>query len=121
MLCIHKAQALAALGRHEEALGALRTAINLDPGFWEARYLLAVELAVDGDLFGAAGQFREVIRLNPANISAHLNLAIALAKLDHIDEAKAEFRETLRLDPQNRKAANYLNSLDRLGGANKIR
>lgn len=121
LFCIHKAETLAALGRHEEALGALRTAISLDPGFWEARYLLAVELAVDGDVFGAAGQFREVIRLSPANISAHLNLAIALAKLDHIDEAKAEFRETLRLDPQNRKAANYLNSLDRLGGANKIR
>jgi Flp pilus assembly protein TadD len=75
----HIAGVLAAQGKREEALKSLREAVRLRPGFWEARYLLGVELALRGDIPGAKGQFSEVVRLNPRYALAHLNLGVALA------------------------------------------
>ena len=108
------ADVLAAQRRREEALKSLREAVRLQPGFWEARYLLGVELALRGDIAGARGQFSEVVRLNPRYALAHLNLGVALANEGRIEDALAEFQETLRLDPGNKSAQQRIEGLQLL-------
>ena len=90
----------------------LLRAVELQPDFAEAHYLLGVELAFQGDLRPAAQQFLETVRLSPAYAPGHLNLGIALAKLGKLDQAIAQFEETLRLDPKSRKASEYLEKLE---------
>src|SRR5438309_942884 len=55
----HLADALAAHDQRPEALVSLREAIRLRPAFWEARYLLGVELAFQGKIQEAQDQFSE--------------------------------------------------------------
>jgi tetratricopeptide (TPR) repeat protein len=110
------AQALAQLGRRAEALNQLRLAVQVQPGFWEAHYLLGVEIALDGDVPAAAQQFSETVRLNPSFPLGHLNLGISLAKMNRIPDAITQFEETVRLDPNNRKAAEYLQALNKPPG-----
>ncbi len=108
---LDRANVLAALHRRPEALAALREAIRLRPSFYEARYLLGVEHAVDQQLPEAQAEFEEVIRLRPDHVLAHLNLGVALARQNRLAEAETQFAETLRLDPQNQQARNYLEAL----------
>jgi Flp pilus assembly protein TadD len=108
------ADAFAQLNRRSEALEKLREAVRLQPAYWEARYLLGVELALDGSIQQAAEQFSEVVQLNPNHALGHLNLAIAWAKLGKMNDAAKEFRETLRLDPNNKKAREYFQTVQEL-------
>ncbi len=110
-LYLDLAEAQAALGQREVAMTSLRQAIQLRSDFWEARYLLGVELALRNDLSGAREQFVAVIRLKPDHALAHLNLGVALAKERRLPEAVEQFRQTLRLDPSNQAAAQYLKQL----------
>ncbi|MHB1309857.1 MAG: tetratricopeptide repeat protein [Limisphaerales bacterium] len=103
-LQLERADALVRLNRREEAIEALREAIRLRPTYWEARYLLGVEMAVDGKLDEAESQFAEVVRLRPDHLLGHLNLGIALARRQRFEDALVEFNEVLRLDPLNQKA-----------------
>ena len=107
-----RADVLAAHGRRAEALLSLREAIRLRPGFWEARYLLGVELALQENIEEAKEQFSEVVRLRPEYAPAHLNLGVALAKEGHRADALAQFRETLRLDPQNKLARQHIQTIE---------
>ncbi|MBI4658631.1 MAG: tetratricopeptide repeat protein [Verrucomicrobia bacterium] len=108
------ANALASLEKRTEATESLRKAAELGTGFWEARYLLGVELATQGRLDEAQGQFLDVIRIRPDFALAHLNLGVALAKKSRLKDAADQFRETLRLEPTNHAARQYLQTLKSL-------
>ena len=98
----HKPEEIVAKLRQVDVL--VREAIRLRPSYWEARYLLGVEMAVDGKLDEAEAQFAEVVRLRPDHLLGHLNLGIALARRQRFEDALVEFNEVLRLDPLNQKA-----------------
>ena len=104
-------QALSKLNRRAEAIQNFRGALRLRPGYWQARYSLAEELAFDGQTQEALRQFEQVLRLKPDHAMAHLNLGVALFKLGRMDEAKQQFAQVLRLSPDNRLAADYLRQL----------
>ncbi len=106
-----RAGVLADLKRRPECLASLREAIRLRPSYWQARYYLGVELAVDGAVQLAAEEFAWVVRLRPEFPLAHLNLGTALARQGRYPEAEAQFRETLRLQPDNQAAAQQLRAL----------
>ena len=106
------ANALAVQKRRSETIQTLQAAVGLKPDFWEARYLLGVELAQDNKIPEAEVQFSEVVRLRPDFALAHLNLGVALVQEKRYVEALDQFRETLRLDPTNKLAKQHLNTLE---------
>src|SRR5258705_348219 len=78
-----------------EAAKAFQAAVFMNPNFWQARYLLGVELAADEKVEEAAAQFKEVVRLRPDLAKAHFNLGVALGKQRKVEEALNEFRTTV--------------------------
>lgn len=97
-----------------DAIRFFEAAVWMNPGFWQARYLLGVELAAQENVPAAQTQFAEVIRLRPDFAKAHLNLGVALAKGRKLDEAAREFRTVLRLDSTNELARRHLETIESL-------
>jgi superkiller protein 3 len=85
--------------------------VQLEPEFWQARYLLGVELAAQGKIEEARAQFSAAIRYRPDFAPSHLNLGVLLAKQEKPDQALAEFRTTLQLDPANPSAQQYIQTI----------
>ncbi len=109
------ANALAADGRAAAAWPQLQEAVRLQPEFWEARYLLGVELALQNKLSEAETQFREVIRLKAHFAPARVNLGVALAKAMKLSDARTQFEAALQFDPTNKLARQYLQTLQSMG------
>jgi tetratricopeptide (TPR) repeat protein len=92
--------ALARLGRLDEAVANFRHALRLNPEFAEAQNNLGHALLDLRQPDAAAWIFRRAIELNPIFAEAHDNLGSALLELGHEDEAIASFRRALALEPQ---------------------
>jgi tetratricopeptide (TPR) repeat protein len=111
----HFAQAvnLAAEHRRADAIKLFQAAVWMNPEFWQARYLLGVELAPQQPA-EAEQQFAQVARLRPDFARGRVNFGVALARSGKIEEALAEFQTALRLNPTNETARR---NLDRLQAA----
>ncbi|MGA2244001.1 MAG: tetratricopeptide repeat protein [Verrucomicrobiota bacterium] len=102
------ASALGFRGRAREAFGMV---IQLEPGCWQAHYLLGRELLADGKTEEARTQFLAAVRYRPDFAPAHLNLGVLLAKQGRTELALAQFRTTLQIEPTNSAARQYLEEL----------
>ncbi len=91
--------ALAALGRRDEALAAYREAVRLRPDYAEALGNLGLALTEARRPGEAAVLLRQAARLRPGLAEAHNNLGLALTALGRFAEAEAAFEQALRLRP----------------------
>jgi tetratricopeptide (TPR) repeat protein len=84
-------------GRNEEAVGALREAIDRDPN----NYLIYLELAslqfALGDLTDAEKNYRKVLKLNPQAYLARSGLAESLLERGDLEGAKREYEKALEV------------------------
>jgi tetratricopeptide (TPR) repeat protein len=110
----HMADPLGALERRGEVIECLSKAVELSPSYWEARYLLAVELGFRKDFLGAQQQFALVVAQRPDFVLARDNLGVSYVRTGKLREAREQFVEALRLDPQNAAVRLHLESLDAL-------
>jgi tetratricopeptide (TPR) repeat protein len=94
-----RAEALAAAGRHDEALAAWRESLRLLPDESHYHYNLAVALAATGRREDAVRHYRLALRLFPHEARTHNNLAILLAQLGRPAEATFHYAEAVRLQP----------------------
>jgi tetratricopeptide (TPR) repeat protein len=92
-------EALFAAELHEEALDALRRAVELDPAQPRFRFNLANVLEIMGLPEEAETHFQRYIELEPSDPTGRLNFAIHLDKLGRFDAALEQIRATLALDP----------------------
>ena len=97
--------------QHDLAIANLKEAIQLRPSYWEAHYLMGIELAMQEKFAEAQTEFETTLRYRPNHVSANFNLAVALAKQHRYSDAIAKFQDTLRLDPTHQQARQYLNAL----------
>ncbi|MGA9780394.1 MAG: hypothetical protein ACLPRE_08160 [Limisphaerales bacterium] len=88
-----------------------RTAVELKPEFWQAHYLLGLELAAEGIIGDAGEQFWDAIIYRPDFAKSHLNLGIMLMKEQRLDPALTQFQITLQLDPSNQLAGQFLGEI----------
>jgi tetratricopeptide (TPR) repeat protein len=113
--------ALARLGRTEEARESFRRALDIRPEFAEAHQNLGKVLLDLGRIDEAAQSCRRALQLKPDFAEAHNALGKALSKLGKIDEAMASFRRALEFRTQFAEArvnlANALRSMGRLNEA----
>jgi protein O-mannosyl-transferase len=93
------ANELALQGEFEQAIPHLRTALQEQPAFGEARLGLGTLLAAQGHLGEAVEQLQEAVRLLPWHTAARNLLGTLLQKQGKGTEALGEFTEALRLDP----------------------
>jgi tetratricopeptide (TPR) repeat protein len=91
--------ALAALGRTNEAQTHYRRAIALNPAHPESRNNLGNLLKNQGQLNKAEEQFRSALGLRPDYAEAHYNLGNVLLDQSRIDEAAKHFRRAIDLKP----------------------
>ena len=80
-------------GRNEEAVGALREAVDRDPN----NYIIYLELAslqsALGDLTAAGENYRKVLELNPQAYAARSGLAALLLERGDLEGAKREYEK----------------------------
>lgn len=100
--------ALAARGRHADAIEQYGRAIEIRPGYALAHNNLGEVLARVGRLDEAVVHYREALRLQPGFAWAHNNLGAAFQAQGRLDDAAAAFREALRLAPAYAEAHNNL-------------
>jgi Flp pilus assembly protein TadD len=94
------ADALAALGRADEAEAEYRTALRLKPNYPAARYNLALLLSNQNRLDEAAALYAQTLRLDPSHYKSHYNLAQILLHQSRAEEALAHLHAVLQLRPE---------------------
>jgi adenylate cyclase len=88
-------------GRPEEAIGAYKKALRLNP-IPPSWYLhnLASAYRDTRQYEKAASEYKKAIRLQPDNMFAHLGLAVCYVHLGREEDAHAEAAEVLRVNPK---------------------
>jgi tetratricopeptide (TPR) repeat protein len=107
------------IGRYEEALEELNTALRLNPGYIEVHNNLAVTYDRMGKYDEAERELQEALRLKPDYTEAHNNLGSLYARSGRYEEAIEELREALRLNPQYAVAHNNLGHIHALQNKNQ--
>jgi len=85
----------------ESAIGFLREALRLDPGWAKARNNLGVQLMRLDRVEEALAAYDEVLRFVPDHASSRFNRANALKRLGRLDESITAYEECLRGDPED--------------------
>jgi tetratricopeptide (TPR) repeat protein len=91
--------ALESQGKRLEAMAEFRIAVELAPGFIEARHALGKAAMEIKDWETAAAQFRGVIAWETKDAAAHHQLSRALRALGQTEEAEGELRAAQQLNP----------------------
>jgi tetratricopeptide (TPR) repeat protein len=111
----HRASALAALGRNEEAKQEFLAVIAEDPQHFGALNDLGTLLYKTDYRTAARLAYAEAIKHHPCNVTGHINLANALWADGRPDEARPHFETALVLSPDhpdaNQGMANLLQDL----------
>src|SRR5262245_29729447 len=89
------AYALAALGRHEESVGACRTALGLEADHAPAHHAIANQLLALGRTEEAWEHAERAIALKPEGASYHGTRGTIARALGRADEAMASLRQAI--------------------------
>lgn len=103
--------ALQGLGRSEEAVEALRTALRLAPGYATAHANLVASLVRDDRPEEALAEIEALARRAPLPAAARVSQAVALMQLDRYDDAERQFEALLRDEPGHVPALRALTQL----------
>jgi tetratricopeptide (TPR) repeat protein len=88
------------LGKHKDAVEALRRSLRIDPSQAPAHLALANVLQDQGQIDSAITSYRRALRLEPDSAQAHNDLGTALYARGNLEEAIREFEEALKSDPR---------------------
>lgn len=87
------------LGRYDDAVAALRQAIECEPRYLDAYRNLSFALEQQGRLDDAAEALRAALRIDPHCVHAHIDLGHIQHECGQRAEAKASFDRALAIDP----------------------
>lgn len=103
-------------GRHDLALDAFGTAVELAPTLDDGHRGVGEALAADGRFERARKAFEQAIALAPDRARNHSSYAVALYLENHLEQAAEHFRKAVELDPDNsRHHSNLFAVLFRMG------
>src|SRR5439155_22758194 len=97
-------RALAA-GDSATALEKIRLAVELDPHFAEAYFLLGLLEFQGGETAESIQHYKHALNLQPRSYSGHYNLALAYLKEHRLPEARAQLEHAVNLDARQADAA----------------
>jgi len=102
------AQALASLGRRDQAISMYRTALEHDPRFLPALRALGAELSKAGDTNQAVATLEQARALGPGDAATLHELGLAYHELGRNSEALSALRDAIRSDPDLPEIRNSL-------------
>jgi tetratricopeptide (TPR) repeat protein len=94
-------QAYAGLNRHDDAIGAFRRQLEVDPYHERANLDLAQELQQEGKLEDAVAAYRKQVEAAPSDKTAHKNLGLLLVQMKHDPEARTELETASSIPPDD--------------------
>ena len=98
-------------GRYAEAAACLIRALELRPGFIDARFNLGTSYAALGRTDEALACFRAVLERAPRSADTHSNIGAVLQERGELDAAVASYRRALEIRPDLVEALNNLGTL----------
>lgn len=104
MLRLNLGTALERLGDTGGAEAAIREALGLDPGLYQAHHALGALFARTGRDAEAIDRFRDAVFHNPNFVAGHLALGDALRRTTRVEASLASYRRVIELDPANAAA-----------------
>jgi tetratricopeptide (TPR) repeat protein len=108
--------ALAQIGRVQEAMDRYQQALRIKPDYAEAEYNWAVALDKLGRVQEAIPHYEQVVRLEPDDAEAQNNLAVILGQAGRIEDAIRHWEQALKIKPDFAEAHfNWGNVLLRAG------
>jgi tetratricopeptide (TPR) repeat protein len=105
---IHQARRLNELGRFEEALHEINSAIDIHPKQPDSYVHRAVIYKKHGKLFQAIDNYGKALKLAPGRPEVHYDLAQTLKELKLYEAAVKEYGKAIELDPVMIEAYNNL-------------
>ncbi len=105
------ASTIASKGRIDEAINEYRTAVQIDPGYNDARNNLGQLLAQRGRVDEAIIQFQKALETQPGDGMLHYNLGAALVLRGRREEAIDQFRQALVIQPEDAETQDNLGML----------
>ncbi len=99
----------------DEAISALRKAIELQPNDYLAYDHLAVILEKQGSLEEALTANQKAAEINPEDAVAYYNMGSVLSKQSRFEEAAHACQQALARDPKNLYAHNHVYTWNNLG------
>lgn len=106
-LRLEAGRALAAIGRHDEAVRQYAAAVELAPDQPQPHMQLGVELGRLHQPALAESEFRKVLQVDPGSMQAQVDLGIALYEQEKLAESLKEFENVLSRNPSNALALRY--------------
>ncbi|GAM11704.1 putative UDP-N-acetylglucosamine--peptide N-acetylglucosaminyltransferase SEC [Geobacter sp. OR-1] len=100
-------ESLAALGKSDEAISALKQSISLSPDV-DALIALGDLYFEVGDHKQAIQQYKKVAEVDPKNADAYVNIGLVYSKMERIDEAIKAYEAALEIEPDNVFAYNAI-------------
>ena len=108
--------AAANLGRHQEAVAAFQTVIEIDPNFAEAHWNLGNAYSALGDAEKTISCYQKALTFWPDRAVPHLNFGNFLQSLGRWKEASEAYAKAIKLKPDFAAAYyNQANSLTKIG------
>ena len=105
---VHRAHALLALGRPDDALAACQRALELRRNSAEASFAMGHALVDLGRPLDAIPAYQAAQRQNPRLPDLDNSLALALLEANRLDAAARQLDAVVRREPGNRQARNNL-------------
>lgn len=95
-------------GKVQQAVGAYRKALQLNPNYAQAHYNLSLALDKLGDFGEEQQQLEEAANLDPKLGVAHDQLGLLALRGGKLDKAEQEFKGALLINPQDAEAQDNL-------------
>jgi arylsulfatase A-like enzyme/Flp pilus assembly protein TadD len=102
--CLEFGRALVQLGKYQEALPILRTAVEKMPDSSMAHYQLGLALAKTDQWEAALPEIQAAVEHDPKSAQMHYYLAAVSNRLKHLPEAAKEYEKALEIDPNHFQA-----------------
>jgi tetratricopeptide (TPR) repeat protein len=101
---LKKGQALYEKGDYVKARLEFKNAIQIDPKFAEAYYMLGMVQLKQGDLKPAFGRFSKAAELSPDHLNSHLQIGKLFLVMKEPEKAMEKAELILEKDPKNEEA-----------------
>jgi len=96
------------IGRVDEAIAELQTALYLYPDYADAHYNLGIVLYRRGQIDQAMVHLQTALQVNPRMAQAHYNLGLCYSQKGRPDDEIAEYEKALAINPAYVEARNNL-------------
>ena len=107
-------------GKLDEAIAALKTGLQRQPGYMSARVALGKIYLEKHMLAEAKDELEKVVKSIPDNLFAQRKLADIYKQLGDIPKAIAQFKTVLRLNPFDEEALGILKDLESGGSSESL-